>query len=305
MKHRILIFALAALLLLFTLAAAAEEEEPLYVENEWDYVDGSMVVFGGIPEDAEGRLEHIREAGVLRVATDPYFAPQEFIDPNLSGQDQYVGADMELAKRIAERMGVALEIVPMDFSEVLNAVADGDCDLTISGLAYTSARAGTVELSKGYYFTDASQGTGLLIREADREKIADVKDLAARNIVAQSGSLQETMMASGVEHYREFRRLNSVQAVYAAVRDGTSDAAAVDIENARVYIASDPDCGLMLVPGVVFSLEEQYAGDRVAAKKGELQLMYFVNGVIDEVVVAGEYDQWIEEYEAYAARLGV
>ena len=92
------------------------EAESQYLENAWNFVDASMDVSAGIPADARGVLADIREAGVLRVATEPYFPPQEFIDPDLEGQDSYVGADMALARLIASRMGVALQIVPMDFS---------------------------------------------------------------------------------------------------------------------------------------------------------------------------------------------
>ena len=135
---------LAVLAILLAIAGLAEE--PVYMENQYNFVDASMDVSGGIPADATGRLERIRSAGKLRVATEPYFAPQEFIDPEKSGQEQYVGSDMELAKLIAERMGVTLEIVPMDFTDVLPAVADGECDLAISGLAFTPGRANQVEL---------------------------------------------------------------------------------------------------------------------------------------------------------------
>ena len=292
-------------LLALCLCAALAEEEPIYLENQWDYVDGSMDIAGGIPGDALGALARIRDAGKLRVATEPYYAPQEFIDPSLEGQAQYVGADMEFARRIAERMGVELEIVPMDFSEVLSAVREGRCDLAISGLAYTPARAAQVSMSKGYHYADEGYSTGLMIRSEDAGRITGVKSLATRNIVAQSSSLQEALMAANVEYYREFRRLSSIQEVYDALRNGQADAAAVDVENARLYIESNPDCGLMLVPDVGFAQEEQFAGDRVAAKKGELQLLYFVNGVIDELLSANQYEKWFAEYGDYAARLGL
>lgn len=296
--------ALAALLLIGGFAAFAEVDSP-YVENQWNYVDGSLDVSKGIPEDAEGALFRIREAGVLTVATEPYYPPQEFIDPDFSGQEMYQGADMELARTIAQKMGVKLEIVPMDFTEVLNAVRDGKCDLAISGLSFTPSRAAMVEMSKGYNYAEDASGSGLLIRAADAEIIRSVEDLDGRDIVAQSGSLQETQLAENVYHYREFRRLSSVPEIYEALESGDADAAMVDMESTQVYIDNNPDCGLMLVPGVRFQLEEQFDGDRVAGKKGELQLMYFVNGVIDELLETGQYRAWYEAYGQRAAELGL
>lgn len=295
--------AVLALLLaaLAILPAGLAEEAPMYIENEWNYVDGSMDVSNGIPEDATGRLARIRSAGKLTVATEPYFPPQEFIDETQTGQARFVGADMELARLIAERMGVELEIVPLEFTDVLADVADGKYDLAVSALSFTSGRAAVLEMSKGYYYSSEEASCGLVIREANAEAIQSVDDLAERDIVAQSGSLQESMAAEGILFYRKFRRLSTISDIYKAVESGRADAGVVDLENARVHIENHPDCGLMIVPGVAFTLQPQYKGDRIASAKGEIELMYFVNGVIDEVLESGQYERWFDQYAQYDA----
>ena len=279
--------------------------ETFYVQNEWNYVDASIDVKHGIPENATGVLDRIRRKGVLRVATEPYFAPQEFIDPEKAGQNQYVGADMKLAERIARRMGVELKIMPMDFTEVLPALTEDICDLTISAVAYTPGRAASYTMSKGYYFSDSTASTAFVIRETDREAITSPEDLADRIIIAQSNSLQEAQAASHLYSYREFRRVSSVQTVYEAVKQGKADAGIVDMETAENYIRNNPDAGLILVDGMYYTLEEQYLGDRIVAKKDEIQLICFVNGVIDEVLADGTYMKWIEEAETRASELGL
>ena len=283
-------------------AAAAEE---VYEENEWNYIDASMDIAGGIPAGVLGRLERIRETGKLRVATEPYFAPQEFIDPSLTGQESFVGSDMELARLIAEKMGVELEIVPLDFTKVLPAVASGDCDLAISGLSYTPGRASMVTLSKAYHTAGESAGSGLLIRRENRNRIRTLADLKDRDIAAQRGSLQEALLADRVFNYREFRRLSAMSDIFTALQQRSVDAACVDIDNAQVYIRDNPGCGLMIVPDLVFVQEEQFDGDRIAARKGETQLIAFVNGVIDELLESGQYEQWFDEYSALAGELGL
>ena len=57
---------------------------------------------------AESRLDKILAAGEIHMATSPDFAPLEFIDDSKTGQDMYVGCDIELAKYIAEGLGVKL-----------------------------------------------------------------------------------------------------------------------------------------------------------------------------------------------------
>ena len=282
---------LLAMILLLSVSAA---EEQTFVENEWNFVDGSMDVSGGIPETANGVLARIRERGVLRVATELYYAPQEFIDPDQDGQDSYAGADMELARLIAEQMGVELVIVPMEYTEILHAVATDECDLAIAALSYTPGRAASYELSKGYYFTEEYSNITMVIRKEDAEKYRTTTDLAAATLTAQRGSRQEAVTVQNVSRYLEFRRLQQIQDVYDAVISGTADAGVVDLESAQTYIRNNPGCGLVIPEEIRFSLEEQYKGDRVAAKKGETELMYFINGVINEVLESGLYDQWVE-----------
>ena len=299
-KAVILLTVITLLCCAFYPAAAAEE---IYVENDRNYVDGSVDVTNGIPENASGVLDRIRRSGVLKVATEPYFPPQEFIDPDKSGQEKYSGADMELARLIAARMGVELEIIEMEFSDVLPALTEDQADLTISAISFTPARANSWTMSKGYYYADSTANTVLIVREAEKERYDDLKALTDKTLIAQSSSLQEAQAAENIAFYKEFRRVSSIQSVYDAVEQGRADAGVVDMETAENYIRNNPESGLALADKLTFELEEQYQGDRIAAKKGETQLIYFVNGVIDEVLADGTYLKWLDEAQLRADEL--
>ena len=302
MTRSVICLVLAGIFCLCCLPAAGAED--VYVENEWNFVDQSMDISQGIPANATGVLDRIKRRGLLRVATEPFFAPQEFIDPEKQGQEQYAGADMELARLIAERMGVGLEIIPMEFTQVLPSLTEDQCDLAISAVLFTPGRASTYTLSKGYYFPDRSASTAFVIREADRDQITSVDDLRDKIIVAQTNSLQEALASSHVYSYKEFRRVSSLQAVYEALKQGKADAGVVDLETAETYVRNNPDAGLIVATGLRFKMEDYFLGDRVIAKKGELQLMYFVNGVIDEVL-DGQYETWVGEAQNRADELGL
>ena len=71
-----LILGAALCLCMFFSPATAEM---YYVENEWNYVDESMDADHGIPDNATGVMDRIKRKGGLRVATEPYFPPFEFI----------------------------------------------------------------------------------------------------------------------------------------------------------------------------------------------------------------------------------
>ena len=58
----------------------------------------------------------------------------------VNGKDTIVGADVELAKAIAEELGVKLELSSMSFDNVLSSLQTGKADMAISGLSATKER---------------------------------------------------------------------------------------------------------------------------------------------------------------------
>ena len=296
------IFQLTFTVLVFCCLLAVAEAESWYVENEWNYLDTAMDVSNGIPENADGNLARIERNGVLRVATDLGGVPLSFRDPTAEGDDRYAGAEIELARLIAEKMGVELVIVPMQPTQKLPAVMEGQVDLTISMISYTPGRALSYTLSKAYYDPQEKPDIGILVRE-DSE-ITSLNDLENREIAAQSDSIQETYAAAKIKNYQEFRRVISARTVFEMVAAGKVDAGIVSVRIAETYIRDNPDCGLRLVEGLRFSPEEQYLGYRVAAKKGETQLIAFVNGVIDEATEKGLMEKWLKEAAEQSAGSG-
>ena len=101
--------------------------------------------------ETKDRLAQIKEKGYIELCTEPYFAPYEYVDPNKSGEDQYQGMDIEVARYIADKLGVDLKITALDFTAVLAGVADGKYDFAISAIAYAPSRAEAMRLSDVYY----------------------------------------------------------------------------------------------------------------------------------------------------------
>ena len=89
-----LIAVLAALLLGAALGETAGEDA-LYAENEWDFVDVSMDVSAGIPDDALGALADIREAGKQAAITLKPATPAEEAFPYLDQVDMVLVMTVE------------------------------------------------------------------------------------------------------------------------------------------------------------------------------------------------------------------
>lgn len=247
------------------------------------------------------RLDDILERGYIEVATEPYFAPQEFIDSSKEGDDRYVGCDIELAKYIAEKLGVELRIVPLEFTAVLSSVTEGKYDLAISALAYTPERAEAMNLSDGYHFDEDDYG--LLVREEDIDKYPDPESLADAVVVAQSGSLQENLVNDQIPKYKEFKRVSATTDGFLMVQENKADAAATEIATAELYAAANP--GLAIANNFRFEIDKSTSGTRIGIPKGEDELTAKINEIIAEVLDAGLYEKWYDEYSEYAASLGI
>ncbi len=84
--------------------------------------------------------------GQLVMATNAEFPPFE----ELSG-DKYVGIDVEIAKLIADELGLELVIADMSFDAVVTSIGNNGVDIGMSGLTITAERKKSVNFSNTYY----------------------------------------------------------------------------------------------------------------------------------------------------------
>ncbi|MBQ4570020.1 MAG: transporter substrate-binding domain-containing protein [Ruminococcus sp.] len=104
----------------------------------------------------EGKPEPVASAALdeskdqLVVATNAAFEPFEYMDG-----DKYLGIDMEIAKLLADYLGMELVINNMDFDAVCLSVGQHKCDIAMAGLTINETRKESVDFSESYY--EASQ----------------------------------------------------------------------------------------------------------------------------------------------------
>lgn len=252
---------------------------------------------------AAERLGDIKARGYIEVCTEPYFVPYEFVDLTKTGDDKYIGLDMEIAKYIAEKLGVELRIMPMEFGALLAAMSDGKYDLAISALAYSPGRAEAMNMSKSYYTADDESSTyGLLVREEDAGKYTSVESLADAVLVTQMGSVQEAIANEQIAARKELKLVSSMTDGFLMVSENKADACICATASAQLY--ADANGGLA-VPELYFPVDPELSGTRVAAPLGADTLTEFVNTCIDELEEEGKLTAWYDEYAAYAKTLGV
>lgn len=248
--------------------------------------------------NADGVLKQILDSGKLIVATSPDYPPNEYLDATTN---TVKGSEMMLATYIAYSLGVDLQIETMDFSAVLTSVDTGKAELAISGFGYKKDRAEQFELSKGYQGTSEAACHTLLTFTDTVDQYKTLDDFSGKTIAAQASSLQQMYVEDEIPD----AKLELVTQLDQAILDLQSkkvDAVALDCTTAKNY--ADQSNGAFTKSSVDFDLTPyaDYAGNVIAAKKGETSLINAVNTIIDTVTANSYYADW---YKQAAADAGV
>lgn len=98
------------------------------------------------PPTGASQLDRVRARGTLRVGYLPDALPFAF----LNDAGELVGLDVELAHGLAHELGVRLTFVPVERPRLNERLANGDCDIVMSGVVVTTERASQVLFSTAY-----------------------------------------------------------------------------------------------------------------------------------------------------------
>lgn len=177
-------------------------------------------------------LTQIKHRGKLIVGTSADYPPFEFKQGN-----QYEGIDIEIARDIAHKAGVKLEIKNMDFDSLLVALETHKVDMVIAALNPTPQREKSVTFSDSYY----TDGNDLLIRKADQKKIKGIKSFTSHDTIGiQTGSVQAQLVKKQIPQVKT-RGLAKLNSLVIALKTGKVNAVVMDQATAKAYAKNDND----------------------------------------------------------------
>ena len=238
--------------------------------------------------EPQNALEKIKAEGVLTVALSPDFSPMEFVDASKSGQDQYVGFDVSLAKYIADYIGVDLTIEAMNFDACQTAVYTASVPMAISGFSWTEERAENYNISDYYYAGDNETEQVLLIRSADADKYKAAEDFAGLDVGAQNASLQMQLVTEQLTDANPIT-IGDIGTGVLELQNGNIEALAVAKGNASMIISSNPD---LAICSWEFDVKAEYEANVVLVTKGEDELLAVVNEALAKAYADGLYGEW-------------
>ena len=231
-------------------------------------------------------MQKIKESGKLVVGTASGYPPYEFIDAS-KGDKTVIGIDMEIAKALADKLGVKLEIQDMNFQSLLSSLASGKVDIAISGINPTDERRKTMDFSDVYLPTEQM----ILIRKADADTYKKLEDFYGKNIAVQKSTTQEILAKNEIKDAK-IVGLSHVPEAVLELKHGKADGVVVEGICGKQYLVYNDD--IMFAEGIHF--KNGTKDSAAALQKGNEDLLKAVNEVIKENTDNGNFKKWEEEY---------
>lgn len=245
-----------------------------------------LAACGGSKTKEDTSLKDIQDKGKLVVALSPDYAPFEF-KTLVNGKDTIVGADVEIAKAIADKLGVEIELSPMSFNNVLASLSSKKADIAISGISATEERAKSFDFSDVYY----NAKNIVLIKKENLEKYNSADSLSDKSIGAQKGSIQEPIVTEQLTK-GHLVSLVQVTEMVNELKTGKLDAVVLEEAIAKGYVSQNDDLAIAEIP---LKEDDSEPGSAVAMAKGSDSLKKAINEVIKELKASGKIDTFVQE----------
>lgn len=212
--------------------------------------------------------DQLKQEGKLIVGISPDYPPFE----NLTTDGVIEGFDAEVAKYIADKLGLELEFAQIEFDNIVTAVQTGQVDIGISAFTYDADR--DVIFTKSY--VESGQAV-LVAKDSGIKTTADLKD---KTIGGQTGTTG--LDAAGeIEGTKEVTPFVDAMIGLASV-GSTIDAFVSDYGVVKAYADAN---GLAVLDELLLS-EEMSA----IIKNGNDLLAEKVNEAITEFIASEKYE---------------
>ena len=182
-------------------------------------------------------LSTIKERGYITVAMEGTWAPWTYHDED----DNLVGFDVEVAKAVADELGVDVQYQEGEWDGLLAGVQSGRYDIMVNGVGYTEERAQAYTFSDPYCYNK----TALIVR-GDNEDIKSLEDLKGKTTCNSANSTYQLIAEEYGANVLDVETLDgTLEMVLAGTdrADATLNAEASFLD----YMNAHPDANLKIV----------------------------------------------------------
>ena len=264
-------FSVLLLALVLALAAACGDDDDDAGGN-----GGGTIDISGVPELEDGKLT---------VGSDIAYAPIEFY---IEGTETPDGLDIDLAKAIADVLGVEVEFVNSGFDGLIGALGTEDFDVVMSAMTVTDKRSKEID-----FVPYIDVGTGILVPAGNPNDIASLEDLCGLTVSVQVGTIQVDQLEAANESCDEEINIVTFDTNPLAVEDlrtGGADAQLADFP--VTFVDAEASEGDLEVLDVQIDPEPYGIGVR----KSSAELKAVLEKALDAMQASGDYASILEKW---------
>ncbi len=223
----------------------------------------------------DNSLQKVKDAGKIVLGLDDTFAPMGFRDEN----GEVVGFDIDLAKEVASRLGVELEIKPIEWSSSILSLNKGDVDMLWNGVTINDARKQQINFSKPYL-----NNRLVIVKAIDDNTINSKDDLKGKVLGVQVGSNDEALTSDPAsKEAKEIRRYDVNVNAFLDLQAKRIDVVIIDEVAAQYYI-SEKKAPFVVVDNSPLT-EELYG---IGFRKSDGKLLAEVDKILDDMRADGK-----------------
>ncbi|MBS5633989.1 MAG: transporter substrate-binding domain-containing protein [Clostridiales bacterium] len=227
------------------------------------------------------------EDGVLTVAMECAYAPYNWTqadDSNgavpIKDSNNYAnGYDVIIAKKLAEELGVELEIVKSDWDSLIPAVQSGTVDCVIAGQSITADRMQQVDFTEPYFYA-----TIVTLTKSDSQyaSAASVADLSGATATSQMNTIWYNNCLPQIPDANILPAQADAPAMLVALNSGTCDIVVTDKPTGLAACVAYPDFTMLDFTGTEgeFEVSDEDINIGISLKKGNTELKEKLDSVL-------------------------
>lgn len=235
----------------------------------------------GAEGSGKDQLAQIQEKGQLVVAMEGTWSPWTYHDE----KDELVGYDVEVARLIAQKLGVEVVFVEGEWDGLFAGLDAGRYDMVVNGVEITEERREKYDFSDPYGFIRTA-----IVVDGDNDEIQSFEDLKGKNT---ANTISSTYAELAESYGATVTGVDDLNQTFELLLSGRIDATLNAELTYYDYMKAHPDRNLKIA-----ALTEEASLVAIPMRKGEesASLREAVNEAIAQLSQSGELAQLSEKY---------
>ena len=224
-------------------------------------------------------LKDVQASGELKIGLEGDWQPFSYHDED----DNLVGYDVEVATKVAEKLGVKAVITEGPWDGLLTGLDTGVYDVVVNGVDVTPERSETFDFTDAYAYDHID-----LVVKKENTEISSFEDLKGKKSANSTGSTYAEM---GEEYGATVSNVPTLAETMELVLNGTVDATINADTSIQDYLNTTGEKGLKVV-----AQDDEATEYAIPVKKGNTSLKEAINDALKELREEGTLKELSVKY---------